>query len=195
MATTTKSNLVSIAVSKIIGDEVSDATYDGVLFKSVDRLSAINRARGDIYTEMLKTLGMRQFLELYPEFIATSDIAFTSSVATKPAGVRRVLKAYYSAPPLIEVAPVELTLDAMYNTYSKWYSATYPVMVEYSDSGTNKLKVIGATITGNISVLYLLDLIDLGGHDSSYADMVEPYSWLNLVIQGAVQYLLNTKQI
>jgi hypothetical protein len=195
MATTTKLNLCSIAVSRIIGDEVSAATTDGTLFTSTDRLNAINRARGDIYTEMLKSMGMRQFLELYPEFVATSDIAFTSSVATKPAGVRRIIKAYYSST-IIEVAPVEVTLDALYNSYSKWYgSATYPVMVEYSDSGTNKLKVIGATITGNISVLYLLDLIDLTGYDSTNADMIECYSWLNIIIQGAAQYLLNTKQI
>jgi hypothetical protein len=191
---TTKSNLVSIAVSKIVGDEVSAATSDGTLFTSADRLNAINRARGDVYTEMLKSMGMRQFLELYPEFVATASISFTSSVADKPAGVRRVLKAYYNSQ-IIEVAPVEVTLDAMYNTYSKWYSATYPVMVEYSDSGTNKLKIINATITASVTVLYVLDLIDLVGHDGAYADMIECYAWLNIIIQGAAQYLLNTKQI
>ncbi len=191
---TTKLNICSIAVSRIVGDEVSAATTEGALFSTTDRLNAINRARGDVYTEMLKTLGMRQFLELYPEFVATSSIAFTSSVADKPAGVRRVLKSYYNSQ-IIEVAPVEVTLDAMYNTYSKWYSSTYPVMVEYSDSGVNKLKIINATITDSVTVLYLLDLIDLTGYDSTHADMVEPYSWLNIIIQGAAQYLLNTKQI
>jgi hypothetical protein len=291
---TTKSNLVSIAVSKIVGDEVTSATSDGTLFTSADRLNAINRARGDVYTEMLKTLGQRQFLELYPEFVATASITFASSVANKPVGIRRIIKAYYNSQ-IIEVAPVEVTLDALYNTYSKWYSTTYPVMVEYSESGVNKLKIIGATISASVTVLYVLDLIDLVGHDNldtqgglvpvsfdqtytkttkslylpaasfgsshfstgltdcstlivgakvifylatsganvwaseiesitdtthvvlkddyggnlaetefavaivfgsgTYADMTEPYSWFNLVIQGAAQYLLNTKQI
>lgn len=192
---TTKLNICSIAVSRIIGDEVSEASSHGTLFTATDRLNAINRARGDVYTEMLKSMGMRQFLELYPEFVATSDITFTSSVATKPAGVRRIIKAYYNSV-IIEVAPVEVTLDALYNSYSKWYgSATYPVIVEWSDGGTNKLKIIGATISAAVSVLYLLDLIDLTGYDSTNADMVEPYAWLNIIIQGAAQYLLNTKQI
>jgi hypothetical protein len=72
---------VTIEVSKGAGDEVAAAGTDGNSFTSAERVRGINRARKEIYTEMLKLLGIDGFKKLYPEFIKISSSIAKTVVA------------------------------------------------------------------------------------------------------------------
>lgn len=191
-----KLDIVSIAVSKEIGDEVTASNANGNLFTAAERLSAINRARGNIYTQMLNQLGITKMIDLYPEFLGKSSLSISNSLLTKTAAIRKAIKLLYTNflqdKLIIEAVPAEQTLDAEFNIYSKWRGTENKLVFTETE---NTLKILGATISsGTADVLYLKQPEDIAGYGGANADLIEPYFWLDLITAEAVINLLRKKQ-
>jgi hypothetical protein len=189
---TPKFDIISIALSKVMGDEVTAATSAGNLFTQAVRENAINRARGTIFTQILMKAGLTQFIDQYPEFVSLQSLTFATPAGTVavPAGVRKVLKIYYNAL-VAEPVPAELILDAKYNTYSKWKGTTAkPVFLQYN----NILEILGF-VSGTTAAtgLVLNDPVDIASAGAN--DIIEPYTWLDMIVMEAANILLKTQQI
>lgn len=75
-----KLNEILIDVSYKIGDGVTSASADGEIFTASDRLKSINEARIILYNDLLETLGVDDFLKIFPEFVTeTGAIAKVQS--------------------------------------------------------------------------------------------------------------------
>lgn len=64
-----KLELISKAIAKKAGDEVSAIGTNGELFSAEQRLQAINDARGALYFDILNQIGIEQFINTYKTFI------------------------------------------------------------------------------------------------------------------------------
>lgn len=75
-----KLNEILIDVSNKVGDGVSTASADGEIFTASDRLKSINEARIILYNDLLETLGIDDFIKMFPEFVTeTGAIAKVQS--------------------------------------------------------------------------------------------------------------------
>lgn len=188
-----KLNLCSIAVSKVVGDEVSLATSDGNLFSAQERLSAINRARGTVYTTLLNRLGMRGFLNLYPEFIGNKTKQSVNNIISDKGNDVRVTIKLYCKNIICEGIPAEQIYNAKYDEYSTWKATDKnPKFVEQGQS----IMILGFTLltTDNIDLLYLKQPVDIPAYSATDDDLIEPYIWLQAIINEAVINLFYTKQ-
>jgi hypothetical protein len=179
---------ITIAVSVIVGDEVTTSSGNGNTFSAADRLAAINKARGDIYTKLLKGMGIEEFIKQYPEFVGY-EAAVTIS-PTKDSRIRKVFKMYDAGGTnlIVEAVPQRHYLSAKYDTFSKWYgSAGRPRFIEHDD----EVETIGISQVSQ-TVEYLKQPVDVtqGG-----SEIGEPISWRQLIIERAVEILLQSQQI
>lgn len=189
-----KLNLCSIAVSKIIGDEVTSSSADGNLFTGLDRLEAINRARGNVYSKILNTTGISQFLAMYPEFSGTKTVTAPTlnTIPDKGADCRAIIKLYLKSM-IAEGIPAEQKLNALYDNFSNWRAtSTSPKFIEETQS----VVILGVSLSAedNIIMSYLKQPVDISGYSPTGEDLIEPYTWLGLIINEAVAYLYYTKQ-
>ena len=178
---------ISIAVSTLVGDGVAASGTSGKVFSSNDRLVAINKARGDVYTKLLAQLGIDEFLRQYPEFIIVE--ASVTISPTKDTRIRKVIKMWDTVSSLlIEEVPHRHFLSAKYNTFSKWYgTATSP---RFHESGS-AVTVLGLTLT-SATVEFIRQPLDIS-HGGT--DITEPGIWRQMIAERSAEILLQTQQI
>lgn len=192
-----KLDIISIDVSRRIGDEVTSSNADGNTITAAQRLKAINDARDMLYTQKLESLGLDDFIRLYPEFVALSTyLAITSNTVTKPADCKLVLemtcfqdvmgtKNFHSLPKHMTQKNYH---DALYNTFSRWKAtAGKPKFAEFEST----VKLV-ATVTDYTDAIlnYLKQPVDIAGYGGSNADLFEPEGWHEEIKRIASEIIL-----
>lgn len=185
----TKFDKISVQVSADIGDEVVTSNQDGTLFSALDRLNFINKARGLVYSEILHALKEAEFLNLYPEFLTYGSTVTIHPI--KAPAIRKMIRMYGGGYVYTPV-PAEMVLEAMYNQYSTWYAtATKP---RFTEQGTG-IVMLGVTQASTISnALYLAQPVDVI-IDPNSADIFEPATWIQLIINMTVKIMKQSQQI
>lgn len=147
-----------------LGDEIENPGDDGETYTFEGRLEAINRARGTVYTNMLKAFNNNfdKFLKLYPEFVEVKRITFNSFIAVKPEDVRYCINGNVGALKFEPVKPGVL-IESLTDTESLFYADSNNLKYfEYKD----KIVLYGtATDPIELSMVCVLQPIDVN-HDT-----------------------------
>jgi len=106
---------ISIALSKVVGDEVFSAYADGKTFTAADRLDAINRARQLVYVEAL-IQSQGKIALAYPELVKSG---IKQIFPEKEPDIRIAMKVR-SGNKVYERIPAIEYMEVRYGQYSKW---------------------------------------------------------------------------
>lgn len=186
-----KLDIVSLAVSRRIGDQVSTSSTDGEVITAAQRLAAINRARGTLFTQLITQLGLRQFADTFPSFVLYEANVTVSP--TKDSRIHKAIKVVYNNI-IAEEIPAEQIADAIGNQYSAWYTPTGGTLRFYE--ANNEIVVLGAGVgVTTATVLFIQKPIDIAGYGGANADLIEPYEWLDMITDEAVRTILSGLQI
>lgn len=180
-----KLNIVDLDVSRKYGDEVSSAGTNGNVLSAAERLGAINRARGTVFTEIFNNMGMNDFLSAYPEFLKMGTGVSLSSL---PLEIRKVIRVLHNGELYLPVPGIHQA-DALNDPFSKWSSGNYFIQLE------NKVEFVGGGTPSTATVYFARQPVDIAGFGGGNPDLIEPYTWLGLITAETVRVLLSDEQI
>jgi len=191
-----KLQICSLSLATKVADGVSAYGDNGKDFSATDRLNAINRGRGTVYTQILMKLGAQAFIAQYPEFIGI-DTGFVVANRGTYSKVRKIIKLATSLL-TIEPVPEEHFLDAKFNPYSKWKgTASKPRFIEYMGSSGMVVEILDSSQSppSTVTALYLAQPVDITAIADNGADLIEPYAWLDMIVDEAMKVLLTSQQV
>jgi hypothetical protein len=211
--TQTKLAYISVEVSKIIADEVTDYGTDGTLYTKTQRINAIHSARKKLYLQLLGQLGLDIFCDTFPEFYKESaELTLTSNAAAisslSPA-VRKIISVYLKRtdggqqPVVIgyynpKAIPKEVYYEFLTDDFTTHLSDS-STFKYFSKGGSvyiygEKSAGVFATVYGTIKILYLADPT-VPDYSTNGSDIEDPISWQEDTIEIASQILLSRQQI
>lgn len=199
-----------LELAMLVGDGVSTASStDWKVFSPVDRLAAINEARGRkfdvVFNEFAKNgkLGVDAFIESYKEFCKESgELTLSSSAIAKPSNCRYIIAVLltrlsvsagiYEPKRIIETAFYEFLTnpDSNFESSAEEYKfrESNGVITIYGERTTG---IEFAEVAGSIKVNYIGEPTDLtaGG-----ADIADPIGWRRDTVEIAAKILKGTQQ-
>jgi len=170
----------SIALSLYLGDQVTSAANNGLLYSAQERLHALNLARQRVFLQLLG-MGESILTDLFPEYLAVAH----KRLSPKDLDVKSVYRIYGNAT-LFYPTPEVQAMDAESNPYSVWHFSRHNSFTEFSD----KIQVNGMQSLTYALMQYLRQptFIEVGG-----ADFFEPEILEETIIREAHAILTGSR--
>lgn len=183
-----KLNIISINLSKFIGDEVSQPNLDGVSYSAKTRLDFINSARFFLYNKSITELGLDNFCKMFPEFVGFEEKVIFPN---KDLDIRTTLKLFNDDKIITKIPPFAYT-DGKYNPFSSWYGTEeHPFFAEHD----NFIELIGINQLNECMIEYVKQPTSINGYGGNYPDLIEPFIWTTEITNIAYSLILKSQQI